>query len=247
MAWTAQDCAILLDVLAGHDPDDPASVPGPAVSYARGLDVPVKGLRVGLLRRFYEHDVPGSPEVMQMMTRAAATLRSLGCRVEEASLPPVQDYNAVGRVIICSEAYALHEATLKARLSEYSRVFRVRVLAGALVRAADYIAAQRRRTDLIAETARTFSRFDVLIAPPTAGSAPLLTEQRPDDGFARPLLTTVANVAAIPSLVVCGGFTATGLPLGLEIMGPAWGDATVLRVGHQFEQAAGLRGRRPEL
>ena len=118
------------------------------------LDAPLKGLRVGLLRRFYEHDVPGSPEVLQMMARAAATLRSLGCRVEEASLPPVQDYNAVGRVIICSEAYALHEATLKTRLSEYSRVFRVRVLAGALVRAADYIAAQRRRTDLIAETAR---------------------------------------------------------------------------------------------
>ena len=76
----------------------------------------------------------------------------------------MQDYNAVGRVIISSEAYALHEATLKTRLSDYSRVFRVRVLAGALIRAADYIAAQRRRTDLIAETARTFSRFDVLIA-----------------------------------------------------------------------------------
>jgi aspartyl-tRNA(Asn)/glutamyl-tRNA(Gln) amidotransferase subunit A len=247
MAWTAQDCALMLDVLAGHDPLDPASVAGPAVSYVRGLDVPLKGLRVGLLRRFYEHDVPGSPEVLQMMARAVATLRGLGCRVEEASLPPVQDYNAVGRVIISAEAYALHEATLKTRLSEYSRVFRVRVLAGALIRAADYITAQRRRTDLIAETARTFARFDVLIAPPTAGSAPLLTEQRPDDGFARPLLTTVANVAAVPSLVVCGGFTATGLPLGLEIMGSAWGDATVLRVGHQFEQAAGLRGRRPEL
>ncbi len=169
MAWTAEDCALLLDALAGHDPADPASVPGPAVSYARGLDVPLKGLRVGLLRRFYEHDVPGSPEVLQMMTRTAATLRGLGCRVEEASLPPVQDYNAVGRVIICAEAYALHEATLKTRLSEYSRVFRVRVLAGSLIRAADYIAAQRRRTDLIAETARTFARFDVLIAPPTAG------------------------------------------------------------------------------
>ena len=248
MAWTAQDCAILLDVLAGHDPADPASVPGPGGVLCAGLDAPLKGLRVGLLRRFYEHDVPGSPEVLQMMTRAAATLRSLGCRVEEASLPPVQDYNAVGRVIISAEAYALHEATLKTRLSDYSRVFRVRVLAGRadpggrLHRRAAPAHRPDRRT-----TAQAFERFDVLIAPPTAGSAPLLTEQRPDDGFARPLLTTVANVAAIPSLVVCGGFTAAGLPLGLEIMGPAWGDATVLRVGHQFEQAIGTRGRRPEL
>ena len=247
MAWTAQDCAILLDALAGHDPADPASVPGPGGSYARGIEAPLKGLRVGMLRRFYEHDVPGSPEVLQMMARAASILRSLGCRVEDAALPPVQQFNAVGRVIISAEAYALHEATLKTRLADYSRVFRVRVLAGALIRAADYIAAQRWRSDLIAETAKLFSRFDVLLSSPTAGAAPLLTEQRPDDGFSRPLLTTVANVAAIPSLVVCGGFTATGLPLGLEIMGPAWGDATVLRVGHQFEQAAGLRGRRPDL
>jgi Asp-tRNA(Asn)/Glu-tRNA(Gln) amidotransferase A subunit family amidase len=57
----------------------------------------------------------------------------------------------------------------------------------------------------------------------------------------------VANVAAVPSMVVCGGFTTAGLPLGLEIMGPAWSDATVLRVGHQFEQAAGTRSMRPEL
>jgi aspartyl-tRNA(Asn)/glutamyl-tRNA(Gln) amidotransferase subunit A len=247
MAWTAQDCAILLDVLAAHDPEDPASVPGPAVSYARSIEAPVKGLRVGLLRRFYEHDVPASPEVLQMMARAAAVLRDLGARVEDASLPSVQEYNAVGRIIITSEAYALHEPTLRTRLSDYSRVFRVRALAGALIRAADYIAAQRRRTDLINETRSVFQRFDVLLSTPTAGSAPLLTEQRPDDGFSRPLLTTVANVAAIPSLVVCGGFTATGLPLGLEIMAPPWGDATALRVGHQFEQAAGLRGRRPDL
>jgi aspartyl-tRNA(Asn)/glutamyl-tRNA(Gln) amidotransferase subunit A len=247
MAWTAQDCAILLDAIAGHDPADPASVSVPLPGFARAITTPIKGLRIGVLRRFYEHDVPASPEVLHMMTRAMTTLRGLGCHVEEAQLPSVQEYNAVGRVIISSEAYALHEATLKRRLADYSRVFRVRVLAGALVRAADYITAQRRRTDLITETARAFEKFDVLIVAPTATAAPLLTDQRPDDGFSRPFLTTVANVAAIPSMVVCGGFTAAGLPLGLEIMGPAWGDATVLRVGHHFEQVTTTRARRPEL
>jgi len=247
MAWTAQDCAILLDAMAGHDGADPASVAAPKPTYARFLDAPLKGLRVGLLRRFYEHDVAASPEVLQMMTRATETLKQLGCRVDEASLPSVDDYNAVGRIIISAEAYAMHEAMLKARLSEYSRVFRVRVLAGALIRAADYIAAQRRRTDLIIATEAAFKKFDVLISSPTASPAPLLSEQRPDDGFARPFLTTVANVAAVPSLVVCGGFTTTGMPLGLEIIGPAWSEATILRVGHQFEQATGTRARRPEL
>ena len=82
------DCAILLDALAGHDPLDPASVPGPHVSYAAAIATPIRGLRIGMLRRFYEHDVPASPEMLQMMSQAAATLRSLGCRVEDATLPP---------------------------------------------------------------------------------------------------------------------------------------------------------------
>jgi len=247
MAWTAQDCAILLDALAGHDPADPASVPGLRIGYARAITAPVKGLRVGLLRRFYEHDVPATPEVLRMMNHTVSVLHDLGCRVEDASLPPVQEFNAVGRVIISAEAFALHEPMLKTRLADYSRVFRMRVLGGALIRAADYIAAQRRRTDLIAEAAKLFERFDVLLSVPAADAAPLVSEQRPDEGFARPFLTTVANVAALPSLVVCGGFTAAGLPLGIEIMGPAWGDQTVLRVGHHFEMAAGTRDRRPEL
>ena len=245
MAWTARDCAIMLDTLAGHDPLDPASVAVPAGNYARAIEVPLKGLRVGFLRRFHEHDVPGTPEMLRMMAQAAATLKDLGCRVEDAVLPAVSEFNAVGRIIISAEAYALHEATLKTRLADYSRVFRIRVLAGGLIRAADYIAAQRRRSDLIAAVATLFQKFDVLISAPVTGAAPTLAEQRPDDGFSRPLLTTVANVAAVPSMVVCGGFSATGLPLGLEIMGPAWGDATVLRVGHHYEQATGTRDRRP--
>ncbi|HTC11793.1 MAG TPA: amidase [Acetobacteraceae bacterium] len=247
MAWTAQDCAILLDVLAGHDPADPASVPGPKISYAKSLDVPVTGLRVGVLRHLYEHDLPGTPELLHAMNHAIATLTSLGCRVDDVTLPSLQEYNAVGRVIISAEAYALHEATLHSRISDYSRTFRIRVLPGALVRASDYIAAQRRRSDLIALTAKAFERVDVLLSTPTQGAAPILTDQRPDDGFARPLLTTLANVAAVPSLAVCAGWTVGGLPLGVEFIGPAWGDATLLRLGHQFEHAAGTRGRRPEL
>ncbi|HJS86807.1 MAG TPA: amidase [Acetobacteraceae bacterium] len=249
MAWTAQDCAILLDALAGHDPADPASVavPAPRPAYARGLARPVKGLRVGLLRHHYERDVPASPETLRMMAGAARALRDLGCRVSEASLPPVQAFNAVGRVIICSEAYALHEAMLKARLGDYSRVFRIRVMAGALIRAADYITAQRQRSDLIAQVAAGFTKHDVLVSVPAAGAAPLLTEQRPDQGFAQPFLTTVANVAAVPALVICGGFTAQGLPLGIELIGPAWSEARLLRLGHQLERALGTRARRPAL
>jgi aspartyl-tRNA(Asn)/glutamyl-tRNA(Gln) amidotransferase subunit A len=247
MAWTAEDCALLLDAIAGYDPGDPGSVPGPKLSYARAISVPVRGLRVGLLRHFYERDVPAEPEVLRMMAQVIAVLKGLGCRVEDATLPPVQDYNAVGRVIITAEAYALHESALRTRLSDFSRVFRVRVLGGGLIRAADYIAAQRRRADLIAKTADVFRNFDLLVSAVATGPAPLLTEQRPDEGFAKPFLTTPANVAGIPALAVCAGRTRAGLPLGVEIMGPAWSDVTVLRLGHQFERATETRGVRPVL
>ncbi len=257
MAWTAEDCAILLDAIAGHDPADPASVARPAIGYARAIAAPVKGLRVGVLRGFFERDVPASPEMAKMMANAIAVLKDLGCKLEDVALPSVHDYNAVGRVIISAEAYAQHEANLKTRLGDYSRVFRVRVLAGGLLRAADYLAAQRRRTELIAQTAEIFSRFDVLVTPATAGAAPMLADQRPDEGFSQPFITTVANVAGLPSMVVCGGFTQQrkggngkhggGLPLGLEILGAAWNDATVLRVGHHFERASGTRNLRPTL
>lgn len=247
MAWTAEDCAMLLDVIAGHDPEDPASVQGPAVSYSNSLDAPVKGLRVGVLRGFFEKDTPASPEAMRMLAASITALRSLGCKVEDAVLPSLHEYNAVGRVIISAEAFAMHEATLKTRIAEHSRAFRVRVLPGALLRAADYIAAQRQRTNLITATAAVFHKFDVLLSLPTPGPAPMLTEQRQDDGFARPLLTTFANVAALPALVVCGGYTAGGLPLGIEFIGPTWSDATLLRLGHQFERATGTRETRPRL
>ena len=247
MAWTAEDCAILLDALAGHDPGDPASVAVSKGAYARSLALPVKGLKIGLLRHFHERDVPAGAEMLQSVAAAARRLAELGCRVEEASLPAVQEYNAVGRVILSAEAYALHEANLQTRLSDYSRTFRVRVLAGGLIRAADYLAAQRRRTDLIAVTARAFTRFDLLVSAAAPGPAPLLRDQRPDEGFAIPFLATPANVAAIPAAVVCAGFTARGLPLGLQIMGPAWSEALVLRVAHRLEEAMGTRARRPDL
>ena len=245
MAWTAEDCAILLETLAGHDAADPASVPVPPVTYASGLGTSLKGLRVGVLRRFYERDAPATPETLRMMAETERLLRGLGCRVEPVTPPPLADYNAVCRVIICAEAYALHESRLRTRLDDYSRAFRVRVLGGALLSAADYIAAQRRRTDLIAASLALFARCDVLLSTPTQGPAPLLAEQRPDDGFARPFLASMANVAALPSLVVCGGFSAGGLPLGVELIGRPWSEAVLLRVGHQLERANGGRERRP--
>ncbi len=246
MAWTVQDCAILLDAVAGHDPLDPASVAGPRRSYARAIWGSVKGMRVGVLRSLFTRDAEVTGEMREMLASACDMLTGLGCRVEEARLPPLLDYAAVIRLLICSEAYALHEANLAARAADFSRMFRIRVLPGALVRAADYIAAQRMRTDLIAATNRQFEKFDVLLNAAAQGAAPLLVDIRPEDGFARPYVAGYANIAGLPSLAMRGAMSVAGLPLGLELTGPAWGDAKVLLIANHLERAIGLTDHRPQ-
>jgi aspartyl-tRNA(Asn)/glutamyl-tRNA(Gln) amidotransferase subunit A len=249
MAWTVEDCAILLDALAGHDPQDPASRPAPRStgSYARGLAAPVKGLRIGVLRQTYEREAPVCAESLQLMGRSLGVLRDLGCRVDEAVLPPLDLCVAVARTLISSEAFALHESTLQTRLSDYSRSFRLRVLPGALVRAADYIAAHRQRSTLAATIQSLFQRFDILVGAAAAGPAPTLAELRPEELVSRPYAGMAANLAGLPALVVCAGSSASGLPLGIEFMGHAWEDGLVLRLGHQFETAMGTRSARPAI
>jgi aspartyl-tRNA(Asn)/glutamyl-tRNA(Gln) amidotransferase subunit A len=246
MAWTVEDCAILLDAMAGYDPLDPASVAGLRRSYARAISGSVKGMRVGVLRSLFTRDAEVTGEMREMLANVCDVLTGLGCRVEEARLPPLLDYAAVIRALICSEAYALHEANMRARAGDFSRIFRVRVLPGALIRAADYIAAQRMRTDLITATNRQFEKFDVLLNAAAQGVAPLIADIHPEDGFARPYVAGYANVAGLPSIALRGGMSVAGLPLGLELTGPAWGDRTVLLIAHHLERAIGLTDHRPQ-
>ncbi len=247
MAWTAEDCAILLDVLAGHDPTDPASVKAPRVGYRRGLAAPVKGLRIGFLRRFTEADVPVTPEVAAMLARTLKLLESLGCRVEEAKLPAMAEFMATCRILLTAEAYAMHELNLQQRAGDFSRSFRLRTLAGGLIRAADYLAAQRNRNELIAATAALFRRFDLLITAATPGPAAPLEGQPAEEALLGMTLVTPGNITGFPAMSVCGGFSENGLPMGVQILGPAFGDAAVLRLGHHLERANGTRAARPAL
>ncbi|TQF76367.1 amidase [Elioraea sp. Yellowstone] len=247
MAWTAEDCAILLAAIAGHDPEDSASVPAPPVDYLAECRKPVKGMRVGLIRRFHEHDVPASAEVREQMADAVRLLRDLGCTVVDLDTAPLQDFNAVARLIITAEAYTLHEHDLTTRPELYSRAFRVRVMAGALLRAADYLQAQRQRRTLAAQFNALFEQVEVLVTASAASPPPKLADQQLDEGLARPMFTAPANVSGGPALVVCSGFAANGLPLGLQIVGRPFDDAGVLRLGRAVEEAAGTRARRPAL
>jgi aspartyl-tRNA(Asn)/glutamyl-tRNA(Gln) amidotransferase subunit A len=249
MAWTAEDCAILLDSIAGYDPLDPASVPStpPPGGYAAAARRGAKGLKVGIIRRFYETDLPASAEVIEQMAEAERLLADLGCSVGTANCPPLAAFNAANRLIITAEAFALHEAELTSRPEAYSRAFRVRVMAGGVMRAVDYIQAQRHRRSLAAELNALFDQFDVLVTAATPGPAPKLADVSLDEGLARPTYAAPANISGGPAMSVCSGFAPNGLPLGLQIIGPPFGEASVLALGHAVEEASGSRSRRPSL
>src|SRR5215475_6843972 len=112
MAWTAEDCAILLQAMAGHDPSDPASASRPVPDYRAALQGAVKGLRIGLIRHFYESDNLANAATRQAIATAAKTFEGLGCNVRELILSPLADWAACGNAILNAEAYAIHEANL---------------------------------------------------------------------------------------------------------------------------------------
>ena len=111
MAWTAEDCAILLQVMAGHDRADPASANRPIPDYRAALQAGVKGLRIGVIRHFYERDNEANAATRQAIEAAAQKLNELGCSVREVTLSPLEDWAARGVLIMLAEAYTIHDTT----------------------------------------------------------------------------------------------------------------------------------------
>jgi aspartyl-tRNA(Asn)/glutamyl-tRNA(Gln) amidotransferase subunit A len=247
MSWTVEDCAILLQALAGHDPKDPASADRAIPDYRAALTGDIRGLRIGILRHLYEEDLTVAPEVHAALEEAYATFRSLGATLEEARIRPAADYYAVKITIAESELYAVHETELRSRTNEFGADFLGRVLPAILYSSADYVQAQRERRAMLAEMAPIYAKYDVLLAPTAAGPAPLLDAWRTIRFWQQSSLTTPFNVTGGPALAQCMGFTKAGLPLSLQIVGRPFDEATVLRAAHAYEQATAWRRHRPVL
>ena len=247
MTWTVEDCAILLQTIAGHDARDPASASQPVPDYRSALTGDIKGLRIGIVRHLHEDDCPVSAEVAAALEAALGVLRSLGAELGEARLRPAQDYYDVKVTIAESELLAVHEAALRTRPGDFGEDFLGRVLPAVLIGARDYVQAQRERRRILAETKRVYEKFDVLVTATAGGPAPRLDAWRTIEFWRRPSLTTPFNVTGGPALAQCIGFSAAGLPLSMQIIGRPFADATVLRVAHAYEQVTEWRARRPRL
>ena len=247
MTWTVEDCAIVLQAIAGHDPKDPASGAHPVPDYRAGLTGDIGGLRIGVVRHLHEDDCPVSAETAAALEEAFAVLRSLGAVLGEVRLRPAQDYYDVKVTIAESELLAVHEAALRTRPGDFGEDFLGRVLPAVLISARDYVQAQRERRRILAEMARVYADFDVLVTATAGGPAPRLDAWRTIEFWRRPSLTTPFNVTGGPALAQCIGFSRGGLPLSMQIVGRPFAETTVLRVAHAYEQATEWRARRPYL
>lgn len=247
MTWTVEDAAIMLQVLAGHDPRDPASADRPVPDYRAGLSEDIRGLRIGAVRHFWEEELPANDETRQSMDAAVDVFRGLGAIVEDVRLEPMQIYTDVKLLIAESELFSIHSPTLRERPQDYGFDFRGRAIPACLFTADDYVQAQKQRRKLVDAMRPIYDKYDVLIAPSTYGPASRIDDHSTVSFWQKPKITTVFNVTAGPALSLCAGFSESGLPLPMQIVGRPFEDATVLKAGHAFEKATAWRDRRPDL
>lgn len=247
LAWTVEDCALLLQAMAGHDPEDPSSAKRPVPDLVSGLGAGVKGLRVGIVRHFHERDVVASPAMRAGIDHLAEVLRAEGAELREVTLPPLQDFHAVGWLILMVEAHAVHAPWLRTRFRDYGEILRERLALAALPSAADYVQAQRRRRALCAAVSAAMADCDLLLTAAQPAEAPPIERVPKFASLEMPSLTIPFNLTGQPALALCTGFGADGMPVGAQIIGRPFEDATVLRAGHAFERATSWRQRRPAL
>ena len=247
MAWTAEDTAMLLQEMAGYDPADPASAQVPVPDYRAQLDSGVRGLRIGVVRHFFELDNPVSPEAQAGIEAGLLILRSEGAVLQDVTLPPLRSFSAVNRVIMNCEAATIHEQWLKSRHREYSTRLRNRLILATTLKSSDYIQAQRRRRELCEQVAAAMDGLDLLVTGMATGEAPQLEATSEWDGLLGLNFAAPWNLTGLPAMSVRTGFGANRMPLSLQVGGRAFGEATVLRAAHSLERNTPWRDIRPAL
>jgi aspartyl-tRNA(Asn)/glutamyl-tRNA(Gln) amidotransferase subunit A len=248
LTWSVEDAALTMQVIAGHDPADPASADTPVPDYSAALGEGVSGMKIGYVRNFFLENPFLTQEALAALDAAAQTLGELGAEIEEVDFPVNELFDACASVIMFGEAYAIHEADLKSRPFAYGRYAYQRIVSGAVLSAADLMQAQRLRRELTsAVNDGPLKRHHALLAPTGLATAAALASFGKDAAKWGGMLTNPFNVTGSPALALPIGFGANGLPLGAQIVGRPFDEATVLRIGAAFEAAAGVTHRRPDV
>ncbi|MBI4184504.1 MAG: amidase [Proteobacteria bacterium] len=247
LCWTAEDCAIVLQAIAGYDPADPSTRDVPVPDFSAGLGKGVRNVRIGVVRHFYEEDARASEPVAAAMAEALKVLAGLGAQIRDVRLPPLWDFQASQRAIMASESFAIYGAELRARPQMFSECLRYRVMPGALLSGIDLVQALRAQRELSQAVLGALREVDVLVAPTTAAPAARLDQMPLEGSFADPSFTNPFNVCPLPTISICNGFSPDGLPVGMQVAGRPFDEAMVLRVADAYERASPWRQRRPDV
>lgn len=244
---TVRDNALMLELIAGYDALDLASANTAVGGYTANLERGVRGLRVGVIRHFYTRDMEGDGEMVAAIEAAIKVLGQLGATVSEVETAPLGVYAACNRTLLTSEAYAIHEKWLQERPQDYASVTRERFLSGAFIRAADYINATRIRSRLTHEFHALFSELDVVITASALDPACRIDDAEALDRTYPRQARAPFNVTGSPALAVPAGFTKSGLPLGMQIVGKPFSEGMLYRVARAYERETQWIERHPAL
>jgi len=254
LARTVEDCAMVLGVIAGEDPADPLTSRQPVPDYRAALTGDVRGLRIGVVQELMDGGT--TPEVRAAVEAAAGRLRGLGAVVEPVSLPTLPLAGAAFMAVCDPEAAASHQRWLRERPQDYDRATRRRLYTASLLPAVLHHQATRARARIRREVLDALGRHDLLLSPAASIPAPpIAREAEPVTSkevaakrfFGHRSHSTPASLAGVPALSVPCGFSSEGLPLGMQLAGRPFDEATVLRAAHAYEQATDWHTRRPPL
>ena len=248
MTWTVEDTAYMLQAIAGHDPKDPTSSRSPVPDYSLSLRENIRGVKLGLPRHyFFDPDPSVNAEVVATVEKAIGELESLGATVQEVSLPSLDYVRAANAVIMICEAYAYHEPNLKQRPQDFGEIVRARFRLGGLMSASDYLQAQRVRTLARREFAEAMQQVDFLVTPTMTQPAPAFEGYDPASTVRGRSFTAPFNVTGLPAISVPCGFTATGLPIGMQIAGKPFDEPGVIQAAYTYQQHARWYETRPPM
>jgi aspartyl-tRNA(Asn)/glutamyl-tRNA(Gln) amidotransferase subunit A len=251
LARTALDCAVLLGLMAGADADDPTAVAGALPDYVAATRKSIKGLKIGVPTAFYVDDL--DPEVARVLDETMAVLKREGADIVQVELPDQRQLTAACQLVLAVEAAAFHKRWMIERPQDYGPQVLMRLQNGLAIPGVSYLEAMRWRGPALAAYLAAVAGVDAVIAPVAPVAAPTIAESdvgnSPDaeaviqrlTRFTRPI-----NYLGLPALAIPSGFTKSGLPVGMQLIGRSFDEAMLLRIGAVFQRATDFHARVPK-
>ncbi len=252
LAQTVEDCALLLGLMAGADPEDPTASLLPVPDYMAAAKGSLRGLKIGVPGAFYVEDLDG--EVARVLDETIATLKKEGAEIVKVNLPDQRQLAAACQIVLAAEAAAFHKRWMIERPQDYGPQVLMRLQNGLAIPAVTYLEALRWRGAALAAHLAAVAGTDAVIAPVAPMPAATIVESdvgnRPDaeaviqriTRFTRPV-----NYLGLPSLSIPAGFTGSGLPVGMQLIGRSFDEAGLVRIGAAFQRATDYHQRAPKL